>query len=81
MYPITINHTAHILPCHLMTGTVGWMAACSAGGSALLPFITGMMASNLGVESLQPLCVFSNPPLKAFPDSTQILLLFSPVDF
>ena len=61
MYPIAINHTAHILPRHLVTGTVGWMAACGAGGSALLPFITGTMASRLGIESLQPLCVFSNP--------------------
>ena len=57
MYPIAINHTARVLPRHLVNGTVGWMAACGAGGSVLLPFITGMMASNLGIESLQPLYV------------------------
>ena len=61
MYPIAINHTAHVLPRYLVNGTVGWMVACGAGGSALLPFITGAMASNLGIESLQPLCVFSKP--------------------
>lgn len=58
IYPLTINHTAHVLPRHLVNGTIGWIAACGAAGSALLPFVTGMMASKLGIESLQPLCVF-----------------------
>ena len=62
MYPIAINHVARVIPRHLVNGTVGWMAACGAGGSALLPFITGTMASNLGIESLQPLCVFQARP-------------------
>ena len=55
MYPIAINHAARVLPRHLVNGTVGWMTAWGAGGGALLPFITGTMASNLGIESLQPL--------------------------
>jgi fucose permease len=58
MYPIALNHTARVLPRHLVNGTVGWISACGAGGSALLPFLTGAMASKLGIESLQPLCVF-----------------------
>ena len=62
MFPIAINHAARVLPRHLVNGTVGWMSACGAGGSALLPFITGTMASNLGIESLQPLCVSSSSP-------------------
>ena len=62
MAPIAANHTARVLPRHLVNGTVGWMAACGAGGSALLPFLTGAMASNLGVESLEPLCVFQPTP-------------------
>ena len=57
MFPIAMNHVARVLPRHLVNGAVGWMAACGAGGSALLPFITGTIASNLGIESLQPLCV------------------------
>ena len=56
--PIAINHVARVLPRHLVNGAVGWIAACGAGGSAVLPFLTGMLASNLGIESLQPLCVF-----------------------
>ena len=57
MFPVAINHTARVLPRHLVNGTIGWISACGAGGSALLPFITGAMASKLGIESLQPLCV------------------------
>ena len=60
MFPIAINHVARALPRHLVNGTVGWMSACGAGGSALLPFLTGTMASDLGIESLQPLCVIQD---------------------
>ena len=55
MFPIAINHAARVLPRHLVNGAIGWMSACGAGGSALLPFITGTIASNWGIESLQPL--------------------------
>ena len=57
MYPIVVNHAAFVLPRHLVNGAVGWMSACGAGGSALLPFIIGTIASHWGIESLQPLCV------------------------
>ena len=63
MYPIAIKHAAHVLPRHLVNGTVGWMSAGGAAGSALLPFVTGTMASKLGIESLQPLCVFLDLPV------------------
>jgi len=55
MYPIAINHTARVLPRHLVNGSIGWISACGAAGSALLPFVTGTMASKWGIESLQPL--------------------------
>ena len=54
MFPVPLNHTARVVPLHLVNSAVGWMSACGAGGSALLPFITGRMASNLGIECLQP---------------------------
>ena len=57
------NHTARILPRHLVNGTVRWMAAYGAGRSVLFPFITGAMASNLGIKSLQPWCVFPTRPI------------------
>ena len=33
------------------------MSAFGQAGSAILPFITGTMAAQLGIQSLQPLCV------------------------
>jgi fucose permease len=54
MYPIAIHHTTRVIPRHLVTGTVGWMSAFGQAGSALLPFITGTMAAQLGIQSLQP---------------------------
>ena len=77
MYPIAIKHTARVLPRHLVNGTVGWMVACGAGGSALLPFVTGTMASKLGIESLQPLCVFQLESQDLL-DSTHVFLFFFP---
>ena len=62
MFPVAINHTARVLPRHLVNGTLGWVTACGAGASALLSFITGAMASKFGIESLQPLCVFHPTP-------------------
>ena len=76
MFPIAMNHTPRVLPRHLVHGTVGWISACSAGGNALLSFITGEMASTLGIESLQPLCVFEPQGL-----ISKIHLLFFPIDF
>ena len=58
MYPIAIHHTTRVLPHHLVSGTVGWMSAFGQAGSAVLPFITGTMASHFGIQSLQPLCVY-----------------------
>lgn len=61
LYPLAIHHTTRVLPRHLVNGTVGWMSACGQSGSALIPFLTGMMAEHLGIASLQPLYVFQPP--------------------
>jgi fucose permease len=76
MYPIALNHTAVIIPRHLVSGTLGWISACGAGGSALLPFLTGTMASKLGIESLQPLCVFHKIFLRVLYSHTFFLAVF-----
>ena len=62
MFPTAQNHAARVLPRHLVNGTVGWTSACSAGGNVLLSILTGEMVSKLGIESLQPLCVFHPTP-------------------
>lgn len=53
-----MNRTAKLVPHWLLPGAVGWIAGLGQTGSALLPFITGAMASKFGVKSLQPLLVF-----------------------
>ena len=55
MYPIVMRHSARVIPRSLVTGSIGWISACGAAGSALLPFLTGALASHYGIISLQPL--------------------------
>ena len=57
MYPIAMNHAARILPHWLLTGSIGWIAGLGQAGSALLPFMTGAIASKEGIWALQPLWV------------------------
>ncbi|KAF8556039.1 MFS general substrate transporter [Imleria badia] len=57
MYPITMNHAGRVLPAWLLTGSIGWIAGFGQAGSALLPFMTGAIASKTGISALQPLLV------------------------
>ncbi|KAG1748273.1 MFS general substrate transporter [Suillus paluster] len=57
MYPIAMNHTVRILPGWLVTGSIGWIAGFGQAGSALFPFLTGIIASKTGIKSLQPLLI------------------------
>ncbi|EIW55079.1 MFS general substrate transporter [Trametes versicolor FP-101664 SS1] len=57
IYPIVMNHAARVLPPWLLTGCIGWIAGFGQAGSALLPFLTGALASRVGIKSLQPLLV------------------------
>ena len=55
MYPILVNHSKNVLPKWLFTGSVGWISGVGQTGSAILPFITGLLASRFGISALQPL--------------------------
>ncbi|KAI1788663.1 MFS general substrate transporter [Ganoderma leucocontextum] len=57
MYPILMNHSTGILPRWLLTGCLGYIASIGQAGSAVLPFITGLLASKFGIASLQPFIV------------------------
>ncbi|KZT32778.1 MFS general substrate transporter [Sistotremastrum suecicum HHB10207 ss-3] len=57
MYPIVMNYAGWILPGWLLTGAIGWIAGFGQAGSAILPFLTGMLASKFGIHTLQPLLV------------------------
>ncbi|PVF93673.1 MFS general substrate transporter [Serendipita vermifera] len=57
MYPLCMNHAGRVLPRKILTGSIGWVAAFGAAGSAVLPFMTGALANRFGLKSLQPLLV------------------------
>jgi len=57
IYPIVMNNAGRVLPRRLLTGCIGWIAGFGQTGSAILPFITGAIASKAGIKSLQPLLV------------------------
>jgi len=57
MFPILVSHATKILPGGLLTGSVGLITSIGVSGSALLPFITGVLASKFGIGSLQPFMV------------------------
>ncbi|KAM5543017.1 hypothetical protein V8D89_003401 [Ganoderma adspersum] len=57
MYPLVMNHARQVLPPWLLTGCIGWIAGFGQAGSAFLPFVTGALASKVGIKVLQPLVV------------------------
>ncbi|RPD55992.1 MFS general substrate transporter [Lentinus tigrinus ALCF2SS1-6] len=57
MYPILVHHSTHILPRWLLTGCMGYISSIGQAGSAVLPFLTGLLASKFGIASLQPFIV------------------------
>ncbi|KAG8684870.1 hypothetical protein FRC11_011486, partial [Ceratobasidium sp. 423] len=54
MYPIAMNITSNIVPRRILTGSIGWIASFGQAGSAVFPFITGVLAQKYGVKVLQP---------------------------
>ncbi|KAA1472113.1 MFS general substrate transporter [Dentipellis sp. KUC8613] len=57
IYPIVMNESRRVLPRWLLTACIGWIAGFGQTGSAILPFMTGAIASKAGIKSLQPLLV------------------------
>jgi len=66
MYPIAMNQAARVLPRWILSGSIGWIAGFGQAGSAVLPFMTGAIASTKGISSLQPLYGFCFFPLQYF---------------
>ncbi|OSC97784.1 MFS general substrate transporter [Trametes coccinea BRFM310] len=57
IYPIVMGHAGRVLPQWLLNACIGWIAGFGQAGSAFLPFLTGVLASRVGIKSLQPLLV------------------------
>ncbi|KAH8829028.1 MFS general substrate transporter [Flagelloscypha sp. PMI_526] len=56
-FPILVNHSGRVLPPWILTASIGYISAVGQSGGAILPFLTGAMASKFGIQSLQPLVV------------------------
>ncbi|KAK7463071.1 hypothetical protein VKT23_007657 [Stygiomarasmius scandens] len=57
IFPIIVGQAVRVLPPKLFTGAVGWITGVGVAGSAILPFITGLLATQYGIRSLQPFMV------------------------
>ncbi|THV01924.1 MFS general substrate transporter [Dendrothele bispora CBS 962.96] len=57
IFPIIVGQAVRVLPPTLFTGAVGWITGVGVAGSAVLPFITGLLATKYGIGSLQPFMV------------------------
>ncbi|KAF8155523.1 MFS general substrate transporter [Crassisporium funariophilum] len=57
MYPIVMNQAGRVLPRRILSGSIGWIAGFGQAGSAVLPFLTGAIASKHGIGSMLPFSV------------------------
>ncbi|KAJ7778297.1 major facilitator superfamily domain-containing protein [Mycena metata] len=57
MYPIMISRTSQVVPRWLLSGCIGWISGFGQAGSAVLPFVTGAIASKTGIRTVQPLLI------------------------
>ncbi|KAG8890223.1 hypothetical protein FRB98_000551 [Tulasnella sp. 332] len=57
LYPIAMNVSAEVLPRWILAGSIGFVASIGQMGSALFPFMTGLLATSHGVQVLQPLVI------------------------
>ena len=62
MCPLIMNHARHVLPPRMLSGCIGWIAEFGQAGSALLPFFTSLLASNVALKVFRPLCAFPVHP-------------------
>ncbi|WVW78708.1 hypothetical protein I302_100668 [Kwoniella bestiolae CBS 10118] len=53
MFPIVMNVVAEIIPGELQAGAIGWIASLAHAGTAIMPFIVGVIAEKYGIWILQ----------------------------
>ncbi|KAI9269257.1 major facilitator superfamily domain-containing protein [Phascolomyces articulosus] len=58
LYPTAISVASKTLPTHLYAVSIGFIAAFGSAGSAILPYITGVMIGARGVgNTMAPFCI------------------------
>ncbi|SAL95030.1 hypothetical protein [Absidia glauca] len=57
LFPTTVAVTSKVVPERLRVTTIGFLCAFGSGGSALFPYVGGVLIGSLGVSSLLPFCI------------------------
>ncbi|KAI0316668.1 MFS general substrate transporter [Amylostereum chailletii] len=57
IYPIAINEAGRVIPHNILTGSIGWIGAFGTAGSAVVPFVAGVLAQEKGIWTSQPLLI------------------------
>ncbi|KAG9009889.1 hypothetical protein FRB94_011335 [Tulasnella sp. JGI-2019a] len=57
LYPIVMNVSTEVLPRWILSGSLGFVASFGQVGSAVFPFVTGLLATSHGAQVLQPLVI------------------------
>ncbi|KZT62088.1 MFS general substrate transporter [Calocera cornea HHB12733] len=56
-FPLVVGTGSQLLPRWLLAGSIGWIASVGQVGSALFPFLTGLLSQKFGISVIQPLLV------------------------
>ena len=54
IFPTTIAEIARLVPPRLLPSVIGFAASAGSIGAALLPWIAGILAQNMGLWTLMP---------------------------
>ncbi|KAF7722624.1 hypothetical protein EC973_002896 [Apophysomyces ossiformis] len=57
IFPTTVAVANKSVPSRLYATTVGFLAAFGSGGSALFPYITGVLIGSSGIGTMPPFCM------------------------
>ncbi|KAI8059574.1 major facilitator superfamily MFS_1 [Gongronella butleri] len=57
LFPTTISLTTKIVPSRLQATTIGFLAAFGSGGSAIFPYLGGVLIGSAGIGALLPFCI------------------------
>ncbi|KAI8147647.1 major facilitator superfamily domain-containing protein [Fennellomyces sp. T-0311] len=57
IFPIIISMARQIVPVNLYATSVGFLSAFASAGTALFPYITGVLVGSHGIDSMMPFCV------------------------
>ncbi|KAI9256640.1 major facilitator superfamily domain-containing protein [Phascolomyces articulosus] len=66
LFPTILSLAKQCVPCHLYATCVGFLCACGSGGSALFPYLAGILINGFGVGVMPPFTVAMSSTIFAF---------------